>query len=298
MSFEQWLWTDPDAAAAGAFVVPQKATTAEDLLRAIDAVLQPKGVVRDLSRIIAQFARPFRWAESSAWATDDQGRATNLCRGKDSITNWNHEPWVWLLSADPLGEFPTATAAAAAAAAGATSSSSSSSSAAADAKVATSAATATASRLRVWTVRVDCDGPSTLFIGICKPSTAPFHDYCQDPRALTLCPVSPNLFRGTEEEAIGLPFSVGGDSSGSLYQFTADLSTGTLTVRPKVMDLAPDCELSSQTEWTMGQGIADLADCHAAVCTRLSREDAVTLLPGPMDFSSAATATTKTGWFF
>jgi hypothetical protein len=63
-----------------------------------------------------------------------------------------------------------------------------------------------------------------------------------------------------------------------VYHFTADLSTGTLRVRPIIKAIAPNYRPRepTQREWTLAEGLADLAECRASVCFRFEVAAAAT----------------------
>jgi hypothetical protein len=55
--------------------------------------------------------------------------------------------------------------------------------------------------------------------------------------------------------------------AGAVYHFTADLSTGTLRVRPVIKHIYPGYSPrdANRTEWTIAEGVSDLAGYTAAV---------------------------------
>jgi hypothetical protein len=52
----------------------------ERLFAAIDAALGTSGMVSDLSRLIAQYARPIRWADWGQFKAESDGRTISLDR--------------------------------------------------------------------------------------------------------------------------------------------------------------------------------------------------------------------------
>jgi hypothetical protein len=125
------------------------------------------------------------------------------------------------------------------------------------------------SALRMWTVRVD-QGPHTLYLGICKPLSAPDYDAVRDARSVFVHTYTPYSYNGLQHNLrMNMPHS-DKDPAGSLYHLTADLSSGTLRVRPMIARVAPFYRPDdpTQTEWTIAEGIDDLAECRAVVALR------------------------------
>jgi hypothetical protein len=165
------------------------------LFAAVDAALQPAGMLSDLSRIIAQFARPIRWAANERLTlTDPDGDGSTV-----TFTKAEDARWLFAVSEVPIRQYPISTA---------------------------------GSSVDAGTVRRDGDIP-----------------YCASYR----------------------------EAAGSLYHFTADLSTGTLRVRPVVTCVHRDYRPRdpTQTEWTIAEGIADLAERGAAVSSYIRQRSAV-----------------------
>jgi hypothetical protein len=102
------------------------------------------------------------------------------------------------------------------------------------------------SSLRAWTVRVD-DAARALYMGIRKPQ-----------HYLTICMNRSEVFANGRPSEQRLPYSGWGQAAGSLFHFTADLSAGTLRVRPVVKYPAVRRD-SNQTEWIVTEEISDLA---------------------------------------
>jgi hypothetical protein len=207
------------------------------LTAAIDAALRPAGVLHDLSRIIAQFARPIRWAADERFTIADSASGACTAALKPAAS----KEWIWLSSDAVIGQFPSP-------------------SKSSDAKVVSSA-------LRVWTVRIDA-ADSTIFLGICKPSRAPGSNPFTDSHTVHVCTGSSFASVGCDAKDVDIPHSVAGAAGGSLYHFTADLSAGTLRVRPFIERIHPDYQLPDcpQTEWTLVHGLSDLGECRAGVC--------------------------------
>jgi hypothetical protein len=222
-----------------------KAVTASpdvQLFAAIDAALQPFGVVSDLSRIIAQFARPTRWAYDS--------RVT--FSGAEGCTATVNAPvpdrWMWLVSGVPIGQFP----------------------------IPSDAKDGATSAVRKWTIRVE-EIAFPLHIGICKPSSAQRDEAASDPHSISVCTSNCYVDVGHYRHNRNIPFIESyEDAGGSLYHFTADLSTGTLRVRPIIKRVhstyRPD--VRTCTEWTIAEGLTELADCRASVALYTKSEPA------------------------
>jgi hypothetical protein len=231
------------------------------LLSEIDAALRPARVLRDLSRIIAQFARPpVRWVEDPLCtvAVDEAGAATLV------LSRSPKRGFVWAFSDVSIGQLPNCMDSPA-------SSSPSSSS------VTVGQVDAPASSLRAWTVRID-RSIDVICMGVAKPSSAPGYDVHADERAISISTANSHVFTGHTPRSIALPFAsyagaaVGagagaGVSAGALYHFTADLATGTLRVRPVIPLVSRHYRppAKPQTEWTLAQGISDLADYRVTV---------------------------------
>jgi hypothetical protein len=215
------------------------AAASKALLNEIDTALRPAGMLRDLSRVIAEFARPsVRWVDDrriTVCETAEGGCTATVKRGVRS------GGFAWIVSDLPIGQFPAPP----------TPSSS-------DCKG--------PSELRVWTVRVDT-AAFGMYFGACKWSTAlqPAAALAPD-HFVTVCTHDGGVRTGPGARADGLPYSEPNEAAGSLYQFTADLSTGSLRVRPIIKRLHPSYQPTdkNQTEWTIAEGLTDLAECRAA----------------------------------
>jgi hypothetical protein len=80
---------------------------------------------------------------------------------------------------------------------------------------------------------------------------------------------------------LSFPQSAYKESTGSLFRFTADLSTGTLRVRPFIPHAVGS---EKPQEWTMAEGLDDLGQWRAAVGVHIekliSADTTITLLCG------------------
>jgi hypothetical protein len=198
------------------------------LFAAIDAALRPAGMLSDLSRIIVQFARTIRWTADERFMFSDADSGGCTARLNATVT----KGWIWVVSDVPIAQFPARS----------------------DAKA--------SSPLRVWTVRVD-SGPHPLYPGICKPSTAVGYDAYKDTRSITVCTANSAVDVGKSRSFRNIPFSSADDAAGSLYHFTADLSTGSLRVRPSI---GRDAEGHAAGEGCLiAEGLDDLGECRASV---------------------------------
>jgi hypothetical protein len=201
----------------------------------VDAALRPAGMPNDLSRLIAQFARCSRWAANERFTITDTGEGCSA-----TLTTFTPNDWVSVVSDLPIVQFPGPSEAKAAA------------------------------TLRFWTIRIDAVG-RVLYPGISKPVTAPDYDRHTDPHSVYVCTGNP-AFVGGKTRNGHIPHSSlnGAGGPGSLYHFTADLSSGSLRVRPVISRIAREYRARDpdQTEWTIAEGIADLADCRASVFAR------------------------------
>jgi hypothetical protein len=129
------------------------------------------------------------------------------------------------------------------------------------------------SSLRVWTIRID-KAPGAVYPGILKPTRAPNYDPNKD---LTTYSVGTTLyypFRGANGvyDEPALPHTRRGkDAAGSLYHFTAELTAGTVHVRPIVStdnEVAVDAPPPSQAGWLLANDLNDLAEYRAGVALR------------------------------
>jgi hypothetical protein len=110
-------------------------------------------------------------------------------------------------------------------------------------------------------------------MGIAKPSPDPAYDADSD---LTISVTTANCsaYRGVTSRDISFPFAAcHADAVGSLYHFTADLTTGSLRVRPIIAEISLIAEIPDppQSEWTIAEGITDLAEVRVAVGMRRSK---------------------------
>jgi hypothetical protein len=209
------------------------------LFDAIDGALRPAGILTDLSRIIAQLARsPVRWAVNESFDLRDADAEGCTAKLKDSVRSG----WKWLASDVPIGRF------------------------AAPSLSPSGGSAKDVSALHVWAVRVD-SAACHLYIGIARPSAASAHDLYDDADTHYICTGSSLAYHKADGKELNMPFSHGGDAAGSLYHFTADLSTGTLRVRPivKLIDPRHQPHDPPQTEWTVAEGLSDLAERSAVV---------------------------------
>jgi hypothetical protein len=213
----------------------------EDLFAAIDGALQPAGMLSDLSRIIAQFARSIRWAADERFVIDAEGARVDL---KDSRYHDGFRlPWAVLdtpIKGLPLPPAPDE----------------------ADHR-------AVHPHLRVWTIRINAADDS-IFPGIIKPTRDPAYDANWDDDTYAVGTHHRVIVRGVTPLR-DQPCTAGGkDAVGSAYRFTADLSAGTVRVRPTVVIPRPLTGLPpvDQTEWVLVEGIVDLGEYSASVGLR------------------------------
>jgi hypothetical protein len=223
-------------------------TAANALFSTIDTAVRPAGMLPDLSRIIAQFARSIRWTEDQRFEFDVDGVRVAL-NGGDYLNPYKL-PWTALDA--PLRDMPIV-----------------------------SVDSSERRHVRVWTIRVDCAFTS-IFIGVVKPSSDPAYDANSDRDTYVLGTHLGNFFRG--EKLLGGPpvpcTVVGQNADGASYRFTADLTAGTVRVVPTIVRTLR--LLSAQPGWFLPralpiwQSIAWEWDCHPlrAVQCCLSERDA------------------------
>jgi hypothetical protein len=190
--------------------------------------------------IIAEYAQPL-----IQWSTNTPGVQSG-CLGVDEAHCWcaAEGSGGWTQSQLPIGRFPvwhnpSAAATPAAPAPPPT---------AVDSKAPSSSSSSSSSSrergLRAWTVRIDRDEGHGLGIGVCHPydpsdadadgdASCPSYHYCVTTTAASRWKSSVQTWIGFPH---GSPWDAatrkGGGVPGGLYHFTADLDTGSLTVRP------------------------------------------------------------------
>jgi hypothetical protein len=125
--------------------------------------------------------------------------------------------------------------------------------------------------LRVWTVRIEA-AVNTICIGIANPSTAPDYHPDKDRHTISVLNNASAAYKGPDHNGddIQFPHTARAEnerSVGSLYHFTANLWTASVRVRPVIPHIASQYKRVKppKTEWTIGQGIDDLAEYRAAV---------------------------------
>jgi hypothetical protein len=221
----------------------QPETSEQWLLRHIDAALRPAGVLTDLSRIIAQFARGVQWAADQRFRIDADGMRVSPI-GTDRP---KFDALPWALTDMPIGQMPLRRSA---------------------------PVRKDLASLRVWTIRID-RSREPLFTGILKPTGAPEYNPNSHSDTYTVGTHHSAAFRGmapiTGEP--DWPCTAGYDFAGSRYQFTADLAAGTVRVRsvlPKaawVMSAAGDQYVGDghASGRILAKGIVDLAPSCAGI---------------------------------
>jgi hypothetical protein len=237
----------------------QPETSEQRLLRHIDEALGPAGVLTDLSRIIAQFARGVQWAEDRRFRIDADGmRVSPIGTDRPKV-----DALPWALIDVPIGQLPPPPSTSTAKGAG--------SSAAAAAAAAVERKDL--SSLRVWTIRID-RSREPLFTGILKPTGAPKYNPNSHSDTYTVGTHHSAAFRGmaTITGEPGWAYTASGyDAAGSRYQFTADLAAGTVRVRPilpKSAWVVADQQNTGDGHAAgriLAKGIADLADYRAGI---------------------------------
>jgi hypothetical protein len=228
------------------------------LFAAIDSALSPYGMLLDLSRIIAEMARPDAWAKHPLFAFD-------LSRQTVALGFVVAKRYEWACSELPIGQFPCPCPCPP------------SQPGDGKGKAADVSDVSDVSSLRVWTIRME-HARGWVFPGVVRRPSAPDYDLNYSPTAVTVCTHSKALHTGPSLKDIGMPHTDARvDPSGSLYQFTADLKAGTLRVRPTIACLNPQFVplRKGQTEWTLLTGCSDLAEYRAAVSMQTSGECAL-----------------------
>jgi hypothetical protein len=122
-------------------------------------------------------------------------------------------------------------------------------------------------------IRIDA-ATDSICMGIAKPSPDPAYDADADPLTISVTTANCAAYRGDNYRNILFPFvATHAESVGSLYHFTADLSTGSLRVRPLIAHISPNAEIPDppQSEWTIAEGIKDLAEFRVAVGMRSTK---------------------------
>jgi hypothetical protein len=212
------------------------------LFNAIDTALRPSGMLMDLSHIIAEFARTVRWVAGQHIVVSPDGCTATVVRTGPPAP-------MWVVSDMPIGRFPSP---------------------------------AGTPSLRAWTIRIDAS-PNLLFPGVRLPKRSPAsgqtHAHAPlavaaaeaeaeaDAPCIAVCTWDSYSYRRIDTPDINLNIphsSLLEETAGSLYHFTADLSTGTLRVRPELSG-DQNVRMSPIEEWTTAEGVRDLAECSAAV---------------------------------
>jgi hypothetical protein len=116
-------------------------------------------------------------------------------------------------------------------------------------------------------------------VGIAKPAFAP-SDPMAVSHAVTIATTSDCVYDGIHSHVLPFPcMDYSGDAVGAVYHFTADLSTGSVRVRPVLPTTGKRSQPhdNTQTEWIIAKGIANLGACRAIVAMRCV-DDCCTLL--------------------
>jgi hypothetical protein len=233
--------TKPESSSASLF-----ACEAPVLWRHVDAALQPMGMPPELSRIIAQFARTAQWTEDQRFSIDADG--LRIAPKGSLYTVQAHLPWAVLDL--PIGQLPVPRS------------------------PPPEFEDADLSSLRVWTIRIDKAPGSSIYPGIFKPTGAPAYDPNMDTGTYSVGTHKSCVYRADRRvrRKRRLPCTCAGkDAAGSLYHFTADLSSGTVYVRPIVLTAnrdGGDDDEDDPVQWILEDGLSDLAEYRAGVAMR------------------------------
>jgi hypothetical protein len=141
-------------------------------------------------------------------------------------------------------------------------------------------------RTCAWSIRIDqaTSLRGGLFLGVVRPHAA-VAGWAHGKAFYAVSSHSWCAVSDGKSIDIGLPcLRRDAPGSGSVYHFTADMSAGTLRVRPVLAGPhAPHATIDAalekgQTEWVIAEGIRDLAECRAYV-SMFSAGAGCTLLP-------------------
>jgi hypothetical protein len=235
------------------------------IFAALNAALQPTGILPDLSRIMAAYARPgLQWDASAAalpkatsgpaltpLSLDSERKSARLLVASEALTDW-------AVTELAIGDFPVPSR-----------DPPNSGSAEAKSAVDSQSGVGTArSPLRVWTIHLD-EADDAICMGVLKPvvtSLEPHGGWGSE--TVTLSSHSSSLFGSGGDIGIGLPWTAS-NAVGCFYHFTADLARGTLTVRPKLLrDNRIAEDPAAKQEWILAEGLRDLAAYRVYVAMR------------------------------